>query len=57
MAQSKNTRPRWLEGDRTDGGFIQFKPDEELQELWDRAGDHESFYWEPGMRFPEPLAN
>jgi hypothetical protein len=25
VAQSTNTRPPWLEGDRTDGGFIQFK--------------------------------
>jgi hypothetical protein len=45
----------WLESGRADGGFVQFKPDEELQELWERAGDHESFYWTPGMNFPEPI--
>jgi hypothetical protein len=47
----------WLEGNRANGGFVQFKPDEELQDLWDRCGDHESFYWESGMSYPEPLAN
>jgi hypothetical protein len=31
----------WLRGDRN-CGFIQFKRDEELQELWDRCGDHEA---------------
>jgi hypothetical protein len=45
----------WLRGDRH-SGFIQFKPDEELQELWDRHGDTEAMYWEQGMRRPEPLA-
>jgi len=42
----------WLRGDR-DCGFVEFKRDEELQKLWDRCGDHESFYWEPGMDYPE----
>jgi hypothetical protein len=45
----------WLEGDRKVGGFIQFKADEELQELWDRAGDHQTMYWQPGMSFPVPI--
>jgi hypothetical protein len=44
----------WLRGDR-DCGFIQFKRDEELQELWDRHGDHETMYWEPGMSRPEAI--
>jgi hypothetical protein len=29
----------WLRGDYH-CGFIEFKRDEELQELWDRHGDH-----------------
>jgi hypothetical protein len=36
----------WLRGDRN-CGFVQFKHDEELQELWDRHGHHEAFFWEP----------
>ena len=44
----------WLRGDQ-DCGFVQFKRDEELQELWDRAGNHEAFHWEPGMGFPEAI--
>jgi hypothetical protein len=44
----------WLRGDR-DSGFIQFKPDEELQELWDRHGDHKTMYWKPGENHPTPL--
>jgi hypothetical protein len=27
------------------------------QELWDRAGDHESMHWNPGMSYPEPIAD
>jgi hypothetical protein len=44
----------WLRGDR-DSGFVQFKRDEELQELWDRHGDHGTMYWEPGMSGPEEI--
>lgn len=44
----------WLRGDR-DCGFVQFKRDEELQELWDRAGDHETMFWKPGMSRPEAI--
>jgi hypothetical protein len=25
------------------------------QALWDRAGDHEAMFWEPGMDYPEPI--
>jgi hypothetical protein len=42
----------WLRGD-SNCGFIEFKRDEELQELWDRCGDHETMYWEPPMSSPE----
>jgi hypothetical protein len=45
----------WLRGDYH-CGFIQFKHDEELQELWDRHGDHEAMFWNPGMHRPEPPA-
>lgn len=42
----------WLRGDR-DSGFIQFKHDDELQELWECHGDHEAMLWEPGMHRPQ----
>jgi P27 family predicted phage terminase small subunit len=25
------------------------------QELWDRAGDHETMHWNPSMRYPAPI--
>jgi hypothetical protein len=34
--------------------MFKFKPYDELAALWDQYGDHESFYWERGMRRPEP---
>ena len=40
----------WLRGEH--GGFVQFMLDEKLQELWDRYGDHTSYFWEPGMDRP-----
>jgi hypothetical protein len=43
----------WLRGDYH-CGFIGFKPDDELQELWDRHGDLGAMYWEPSMSRPEP---
>jgi hypothetical protein len=43
----------WLRGER-DCGFVEFKRDEQLQGLWDRAGDDENFHWEIGMDYPEP---
>ena len=27
----------------------------EHEELWDRHGDHETMYWEPGMSRPEAI--
>lgn len=33
------------------------KRDEELQELWDRCGDHEAMFWEPGMHRPALIAD
>jgi hypothetical protein len=42
----------WLRGDYH-CGFIGFKRDEELQELWYRHGNHEALFWEPGMSRPE----
>ena len=44
----------WLRGDR-DCGFVEFRPDEELQALFDSHGDHDALHWEPSMRFPEPV--
>jgi hypothetical protein len=31
------------------------KADEELQELWDTHGDHETMFWNPRMSFPVPI--
>jgi hypothetical protein len=45
----------WLEGDKH-GWFVGVNPDDFLQALWDRAGDHENFHWEPGQHHPVPLA-
>jgi hypothetical protein len=45
----------WLEGDRKVGFLWSLNHTFMRQELWDRAGDHENFFWEPGMRFPEPI--
>jgi hypothetical protein len=45
----------WLRGDYH-CGFIGFKQDDELQEFWDRCGDHETMFWKPGMHRPELIA-
>ena len=42
----------WLEGDRHVGFLFSHNHDFVLQELWDRAGDHELFFWEAGMSYP-----
>jgi hypothetical protein len=44
----------WLRGDH-DCGFIQFKMDDELQDLWDRHGDSDAMHWQPGEHYPTPL--
>jgi hypothetical protein len=46
----------WLEGDRKVGFLYSLNHGFIRQELWDRAGDHENFHWNPSMRYPEPLA-
>jgi hypothetical protein len=53
----KDFEAAWLEGDRKAGFLYSLNHDFVRQELWDRAGDHEAFFWEPGMQYPEPLAN
>jgi hypothetical protein len=41
----------WLRGE-FHCGFIEFLPDDQLQEVWDRYGDHTNYFWEPGMDRP-----
>jgi hypothetical protein len=43
----------WLESDRKAGFLYSLHHDFVHQELWDRCGDEESFFFEPGMRWPE----
>jgi hypothetical protein len=43
----------WLEGDRKAGFLYSLNHDFVHQALWDRAGDHETMFWESGMRYPE----
>ena len=45
----------WLEGDREVGFLYSLNHDHVRQALWDRAGDHEAMFWEPGMDYPEPI--
>ena len=45
----------WLEGNEH-GWMVGLNPDDVLHALWNRAGDHESFHWEPGQHYPVPLA-
>jgi len=40
----------WLRGD--DCGFVEFKPWDELQAIWDAYGDHDAFMWQPPMYRP-----
>jgi hypothetical protein len=44
----------WLDGDKH-GWLVGLNTDDVLQALWDRAGDHETMYWNPSMHFPEPI--
>jgi hypothetical protein len=44
----------WLDGNREVGFLYSRNHDHVLQALWDRCGDHETMFWEPGMRYPEP---
>jgi hypothetical protein len=44
----------WLEGDRDVGFLYSLNHDHVRQALWDRAGDSETMFWEPGMQCPEP---
>jgi hypothetical protein len=45
----------WLEGNREAGFMVSLNHDFVLQELWGRCGNHDAFFWESGMSFPEPL--
>jgi hypothetical protein len=53
-AAVKDFEAAWLAGDRKVGFMYSLHHDFVHQELWDRAGDHEAFFWEPGMDCPEP---
>jgi hypothetical protein len=44
----------WLEGDRDVGFLYSLNHDHVRQALWDRTGDSETMFWEPGMQYPEP---
>ena len=46
----------WLEGGQY-GWIVGLNHDDVLQALWDRQGDHDTKYWEPGMHFPRPIAD
>jgi hypothetical protein len=50
----KDFEAAWLEGDNKAGFMYSLHHTFVHQELWDRAGDHETMFWEPGMRYPEP---
>jgi len=43
-----------IDGNREVGFLYSRNHDHVLQALWDRCGDHENFFWEPGMKYPEP---
>ncbi len=51
----KDFEAAWLRGDRKEGFMYSLHHNFVRQELWDRAGDHENFHWEPGMQWPEPI--
>ena len=53
-AAVKNFEAAWLRGDREAGFMYSLHHDFVHQELWERAGDDESFFWNPGMQYPEP---
>jgi hypothetical protein len=54
-APVKDFEAAWLEGDRKAGFMYSLHHTFVHQALWDRAGDHEAMYWQPGMRYPEPI--
>ena len=45
---------RWLRGERN-CGFVEFKPDSDLREIWDRFGDPSMFFWSEGMHKPQAI--
>ena len=47
---------RWLRGERN-CGFVEFKHDNELREIWDQYGDPSSFYWAEGMSKPKAITS
>jgi hypothetical protein len=51
----KQYEAAWLEGDRETGFLYSLNHDFVREALWNRAGDHESLYWEPGMDYPQPI--
>jgi hypothetical protein len=51
----KDFEAAWLNGDREAGFFYSLHHDFVHRELWERAGDHENFYWEEGMQWPVPI--
>jgi hypothetical protein len=44
----------WLQAEEH-GWLVGLNHDDALQALWDRAGSHDTMYWEPGMHFPESI--
>jgi hypothetical protein len=44
----------WLEGNRKESFPYCLNHDFIRQELWDRAGDHDTMRWNPSMDYPEP---
>jgi hypothetical protein len=55
VAQSTSTRPRGWKATAPMAASFNSKADEELQELWDTHGDHETMFWNPRMSFPVPI--
>jgi hypothetical protein len=51
----KDFEAAWLDGDREAGFMYSLHHDFVHRELWDRAGDHENFFWQEGMRGPVPI--
>jgi hypothetical protein len=43
----------WLDGKPC--GFFEFKPDDELQALWDANGDESKMFWRRGVSLPITL--
>jgi hypothetical protein len=53
----KEWEAAWLRGDRKEGFLYSLNHDFIRQELWDRAGDKDNFFWNPGTHgdYPEPI--